>query len=71
MTAKKMKTNGISTSVVMEAEAIKSRTDSNARKLAAKDPADAGRSAMRSPSTRPMMLADKVTSMRLPAVSNI
>ena len=47
MTAKNSNTNGISTNVVMDADATKSRTASNALRLAANEPTDAGLSAIR------------------------
>ena len=71
MTNRNTNTKGMSTRVVIVAEATNSRTDSNARKLAANEPTEAGRSAMPKPSTRSMIRADSVTSMRLPAVSRM
>ena len=61
--------NGTSTSVVTVAEAMKSRTVSKARRLAAKAPTEAGRASMRMPSTRSMISADSITSTRLLARS--
>jgi hypothetical protein len=57
---------GQSISAVTVAEAMKSRTDSNERRLAAKEPTEAGRSAMRMPSTRSMIRAESLWSMRAP-----
>ena len=60
---------GRSTNVVMVAEAMKSRMDSNERRLAAKEPTDTGRPSMRRSSTRSMICADRRTSTRLLALS--
>src|SRR5690606_35574343 len=57
-TAKNSNTKGKSTSVVKLAEAIKSRTDSKERRLAAKEPTDGGRFSMRKSSTRSIIRAD-------------
>ena len=66
---KNRSTKGKSTKVVRLAEAIKSRTDSNERRLAANEPTDAGRLSMRKSSTRSMICADSFTSTRLLAAS--
>ena len=60
---------GRSTSVVSVADVTKSRNDSNSCTLLANAPTDAGRPAMRMPSTLEKMFADSVTSTRLPAIS--
>lgn len=59
----------MSISAVTEAEAMKSRMVSKARRLAAKAPTEAGRAAMRMPSTRSMISADRLMSTRLLARS--
>lgn len=48
---------------------MKSRTASNARRLAANEPAEAGRCSMRMPSTRSMIKEESLTSARLLARS--
>ena len=63
-TSKNSSAKGRSIRVVTVAEAMKSRTVSNERKLAAKAPTEAGRCAMRMPSTRSMIMADSFRSMR-------
>ncbi len=60
---------GRSTSVVMVAEAMKSRMDSNERRLAANEPTDTGRPSRRRSSTRSMICEDRRTSTRLLALS--
>lgn len=60
---------GKSTRVVMVAEAMKSRIDSNERRLAANEPTDTGRPSIRRSSTRSMICADSRTSTRLLALS--
>ncbi len=71
ITSRKSSTKGRSIRVVTVAEAMKSRTPSKARRLAAKEPTEAGRASMRRPSTRSMMRAESCTSMRLPALSTM
>ena len=71
ITSRNSSTKGRSMSVVTVAEAMKSRTPSKARRLAAKAPTEAGRASMRRPSTFSMMRADNCTSMRLPALSTM
>ena len=60
---------GRSTSVVIVAEAMKSRMDSKERRLAANDPTDTGRPSSRRSSTRSMICAERRTSTRLLALS--
>ncbi|MNK18991.1 hypothetical protein D3C87_372090 [compost metagenome] len=60
---------GRSTRVVMVADAMKSRMDSNERRLAAKEPTETGRPSRRRSSTRSMICADRRTSTRLLALS--
>ena len=62
---------GRSTNVVMVAEAMKSRMDSNERRLAAKEPTDTGRPSMRRSSTRSMICADRRTSTLAGAVHHV
>lgn len=69
MATRKISTKGTSISAVIDAEAMKSRTVSKARRLAAKAPTDAGRASIRMPSTRSMISADSATSIRLLARS--
>ena len=69
MASRNSSTKGRSTSVVRLAEAMKSRTDSKARRLEAKEPTEAGRLSMRRSSTRSMIWALRRTSTRLLAVS--
>ncbi len=69
ITRKKISAKGRSMNATTVAEPMKSRTDSKARRLAAKEPAEAGRCSMRMPSTRSMMKADSLTSARLLAKS--
>ena len=64
MTSKKISAKGKSISAVTVAEAMKSRTDSNERRLDAKEPTDAGLASRRIPSTRSMISAESFTSMR-------
>jgi hypothetical protein len=61
--------NGRSTSVVMVAEVTNSRNDSNSWTLFANAPTDAGRPAIRIPTTVAKIFADSVMSARLPATS--
>ncbi len=69
ITRKKISAKGRSMKATTVAEPMKSRTDSKARRLEAKEPAEAGRCSMRMPSTRSMMKADSLTSARLLARS--
>jgi len=69
MTTKNMRANGRSMKATTVAEPMKSRTDSKARRLEAKEPADTGLCSMRVPSTRSMMYAESLTSARLLARS--
>ncbi|KAG1435167.1 hypothetical protein G6F57_021247 [Rhizopus arrhizus] len=61
--------HGRSTSVVIVADAMKSRMDSKDRRVAANDPTDTGRPYIRKSSTRSMICADRRTSTRLLALS--
>ncbi len=62
-------TKGRSTSATTVAEPMKARTDSKDCRVAAKEPVEAGRASMRSPSTRAMIDDDSLTSARLAARS--
>jgi len=64
MTPRKSSAKGKSISAVIVAEAMKSRTDSNERRFEANEPTEAGRPSSLMPSTRSMMSAESLTSMR-------
>ena len=64
MTSRKIRAKGKSISAVTVAEAMKSRTDSNERRFEANEPTEAGLASSRMPSTRSMIKAESLTSMR-------
>ncbi len=64
ITAKKISANGISISVVIVAEVMKSRTVSKERRLEAKEPTELGRCSRRVPSTFSMIREDNLMSTR-------
>ncbi len=64
ITSRKSRVKGRSIRAVTVAEAMKSRTVSKERRFAAKEPTEAGRLASRMPSTRSMIRAESLRSMR-------
>jgi len=69
MTAMKISAKGRSIIAVTVEEAMKSRTVSKPRRLAAKEPTDCGRCSSRMPSTRSISEEESCTSMRALASS--
>ena len=64
MTSRKIRAKGKSMSAVTVEEAMKSRTDSNERRLEAKEPTEAGLLMSCMPSTRSMIVPESLTSTR-------
>ena len=69
ITAMNSTTNGRSTRAVIVAEVMNSRNDSNSWMLLAKEPTEAGRASIRMPIAFSKIVAERMTSIRLPATS--